>query len=83
MEHRFDRLEEKIDSINEKLNKNNEILAINTFQLTEHIKRTALLENRVDPLEKGYMHANGVIKFFVLIGVVGAVVQVVMSIFKH
>lgn len=83
MEKRLDRLEEKVDLVIEKLGKTNEILAINTEQLTIHIKRTALLENRVDPIETAYKEANGIIKLFTFLSMIAVIVDVAYRLIKH
>lgn len=83
MEKRFDRLEEKVDSVNEKLAKTNEILAVNTEQLAQHMARTKMLEDRVEPIEKGYLYANGIIKLFTFISIVAVIVDVIIRLTKH
>ncbi len=83
MEKKLDKIEEKIDSVNEKLAKTNEILAVNTESLKHHILRTQMLEERVEPLEKSYQQANGVIKLFTYLSILATVVDVVYRLIHH
>jgi hypothetical protein len=59
----MDRYEEKLDKITEQISEINITLARNTVSLEEHIKRTNILENKLEPVEKHVVMVNGVIKF--------------------
>jgi archaellum component FlaC len=56
-------------------------MATNTASLQEHMRRTALLENQVEPLRAHVTMVNGVLKFIgflaVLAGIAEGVVQVI------
>lgn len=65
MSHQDDRLfrvEDKLDSLKDTLNEINITLAAQHESLKEHMSRTRLLEDRVDPLEKNATMTHGAIK---------------------
>lgn len=82
----MNRLENKIDKIADIVTEIQVIqakqevnLANNTESLVQHMRRTELLENRIEPIE-GYVHNfKGILKF---IGFVGLIVSIVAGIFK-
>jgi hypothetical protein len=72
----LDRLESKIDLINKQQHQNNITLAVNTEQLAEHMKRTSILESRIDPIENTYKESIGVIRFICFISTVATIIDV-------
>jgi hypothetical protein len=78
MDERLGRIEEKIDRLDERLDSVDKTMIRQNTELTEHIRRTENLENRVDPLEKYVWMALGAIA---LIGFLGTVFAVVKFIF--
>lgn len=72
----YQRIESKLDKVADDINGIKVTLAAQHVTLDEHIKRTAQLENRVDPIEK---HSNmwiGALKFL-------AVASLVVSILSY
>lgn len=55
MKDDFDNINNKLDKLDEKLGRVDVTLALNTQSLIEHTRRTANLEDRVEPLEKSHM----------------------------
>lgn len=72
MEKKLDKLESKIDKLDEKLDNIDRTLAINTTSLSEHMKRTALLEKHVNDLPK---------KALTYISILGGIITVLSKIF--
>jgi len=84
MKDEFDGINKKLDIINDKLGEVNVTLAVNTASLIEHTRRTANLEDRVDPLEKGHAMFIGAMKLCGAIAAFATVVEVCLKLFgKH
>lgn len=65
------RLEAKLDHIVEKIGSIDVTLARQAGQLEYHIKRTDLLEKRLDPVEKHVIMSKGALK---LLGLCGGII---------
>ena len=74
-EHRFDRLEEKLDGVTEKIHSIDNTLAAQHESLKEHIRRTRLLEDSIEPVKKHVAMVEGVLKFIGGASVMAAIVQ--------
>lgn len=79
MEQRFDRIEDKLDSLDNKLDNIDKTLAVNTEQLSVHIKRTNLLEEhvlhsetKIIKIEKHVVVVNTIFKIIMVLGSVAA-----------
>lgn len=68
-----------MDSISETINNINVTLAVNTDQLTQHIKRTNLLEAQIQPLKK---HVNMVEGGFKALGFISLLLGIAVAIIK-
>jgi uncharacterized coiled-coil protein SlyX len=77
MDDRFNRLEEKIDKIDDKLAKTNEILAAQHVSLEMHMKRTDLLEQKLEPVERHVAAVHTILKFIGLISVFATILDVI------
>lgn len=75
------RLEDKIDRMSDKITSIDVTLAKQSVILEEHVKRSNLLEEKMEPLEKHVHMVNGVSKFLVLVGVLVAVIEGIIKIF--
>ena len=73
------KLHDKLDRIEQTLATMNVTLAVNTEQLKEHMRRTQLLEQKLEPVEKHVARVDGIIKF---LGVVGVIVGIVAGVIK-
>lgn len=64
----LDRLEEKIDKVVEKTSSIDVTLAKQSVILDEHVRRTNLLEKKLEPIEKHVILMKGLMK---IVGFVG------------
>lgn len=71
------RLEHKIDVIAEKIGSIDVTLAKQHVSLAEHIKRTAILEKEIKPIQKHVAMVNGALK---LIGIVAILAEIIYHI---
>lgn len=78
MDHRFDKIDEKIDKIIDKQTEMAIILAAQHESLKVHIKRTNILEAALEPIKRHVYMVNGGLK---LIGAIAIVVELI-KIFK-
>ena len=62
------RLESKIDKVVTEISEINVTLAKQAVSLEEHIRRTNLLERKLEPVEKHVAMVNGIVKFVMAIG---------------
>lgn len=79
---RLSRIENKIDKIVDHISSIDVTLAAQHMSLEEHIKRTNLLEEQIEPLKKHTANVEGVVKFIILIATVGAGVEGLFMILK-
>lgn len=79
----IDKLETKTDIVIAKQHENNIILALNTSHLAEHMKRTEILERRVEPIETAYKQANGIIKLFTFLSILAVIIDVFYRLSHH
>jgi len=61
----MERLEEKLDKIVEQIAEINVTMARNTASLDEHIRRTNMLEEKLEPVEKHVLMVNSITKFVI------------------
>lgn len=69
------RIEEKLDKIVEKISDIDITLAKQSVILDEHVKRTNMLEAKIQPIEKHMIMLNGVLKFLGLVAVFIAIIE--------
>lgn len=70
------RIEDKIDKISDDISDVKVTLVRNTISLEEHVKRTNMLEAKVDPIEKDIYMAKGAIAFIGLLAIVATIIAV-------
>lgn len=75
MKDEFAKLETKLDKIDDRLGSIDSTLAAQHVSLTEHIRRTQLLEEQVAPLQKRSDMALGVYKFIGLLSIIAAIAE--------
>lgn len=73
------RIEDKIDKIVEDVGEIKTHMAVYNAQLTLHIKRTEMLEEKLEPVEKHVAMVSGAIK---LVGVVAMIVAIIEGLLK-
>ena len=74
------RLEDKLDKVVEKIGSIDSTLAAQHEALKDHIRRTNLLEEKVEPIEKHVHMVNGVSKFLAFVGIFIAIIEGVLKI---
>jgi hypothetical protein len=74
-----DRLETKLDKIVDDVGEIKVHLGVYNVQLKEHMKRTELLEKKLEPVEKHVERLNGILK---LIGVMAMIATIVEAILR-
>lgn len=62
------RIDAKLDQIEGHLGKQEVNLARLTVSVEEHVRRTDLLERKIEPIEKHVVMVNGIIKFLLFAG---------------
>lgn len=79
MDIKIDKLDTRLDSIDVTLGRQHE-------SLIEHMRRTALLEQQIEPIKKHVAQVSGVFKFIGFIGVVAGIAEgifTILSYFNH
>lgn len=78
-QHKLDKIDDKIDKIQEKISSIDVTLAAQHESLKIHIKRTNLLEQKIEPVERHVHAVNTVLK---LVGFMALVIGVIEGILK-
>jgi hypothetical protein len=73
------RVEEKIDKIVDKITDIDVTLGKQSVILEEHVRRTNLLENKLEPIEKHVHMIQGALKFLGLISIFIAIIEFVLK----
>lgn len=73
MEALIKRLEAKVDKLDDRLDSVDKTLILQEANLKEHMKRSDLLEKKLEPVER---HVNAVNTVFKLIGVVASLATI-------
>jgi DNA-binding ferritin-like protein len=74
----MDKMEEKLDKVIEHIAEINVTLGKQSVILEEHVKRTNLLEAKLEPVEKHVHMIQGAIKLFGMIAVFFAIIEGLM-----
>jgi hypothetical protein len=82
-DERLDRIEDKIDKVSDKISSIDVTLASQHLVLTEHIKRTELLEKELTPLRNDAIMVKGVLKFLGLIAIMAAISEGVVQTLEY
>lgn len=72
-----DRVEKKLDKIAEDITEIKVTLAGQHVSLVEHVRRTNLLEKKIEPIQKHVDYIQGGIKLILLLGGVAAIIEAV------
>ena len=78
MDDKFQRLEEKLDFLGEHLAEIDKTLVRNTVSLEDHVRRTNLLETKLEPVEKHVAVIQGIAKFIALLGALLGIAKAVL-----
>jgi hypothetical protein len=76
------RIEDKIDRLDEKLASVNVTLSSQHVVLSDHIRRTELLEAAIEPMKERINKVQGVIQFIVFLSVIATIVVGVVEAIK-
>jgi archaellum component FlaC len=74
---RNQRIDDKLDKVMEHITSIDVTLAKQHVSLEEHIKRTNMLEDKLEPIEKHVNMVNGAIKFIILLSALAAIYAVI------
>lgn len=77
---RLDRIETKLDDTNEKLGSIDSTLAAQHISLKEHMRRTAMLEKELKPIQKHVSMVQGALKLVSIIAMLAAIIEVLRHI---
>lgn len=76
---KLDKLDSKIDSTNDRLNSMDKTLVKQEENLKEHMRRTAILEEGLKPVQKHVTRVEGALK---LLGVISVLVGIAAGVAK-
>lgn len=72
----LDRLENKIDNLVERTSNIDVTIAKQSVILDEHVKRTNILQSKVEPIEKSFVVVKGILKIIGFMGL-GALLKII------
>ena len=75
------RLEDKVDNVLDKIGAIDVTLGKQQVSLDDHIRRTELLEQRMDPVEKNMNMIHGALKLIGLLSVIAVMIEAAIKIF--
>lgn len=67
---KLDKIDSKIENVDSRLNEMDKTLVKQELNLAEHMRRTDLLENKLEPVEKHVERMQGALKLVVIIGTI-------------
>jgi hypothetical protein len=82
-EERLIRIEDKIDKVGGHLSSIDATLAAQHESLSDHIRRTELLESTIKPLVKHDNMAQGILKLIGILALIGAAVEGAVSLLSY
>lgn len=74
-DERLSRIENKLDHVVEKISNIDVTLASQHASLCEHIRRTVILEEKMEPVQKHVAQIQGALKFIGLIAIFGGIIE--------
>ncbi len=77
------RVEAKIDKVHERLSSIDATLAGQHVSLVEHIRRTSILETKLEPVEKHVDMVHGALKLIGLVAMLGGIIEVCIEILAY
>jgi len=73
---RLKRIEDKVDKVVDQISEVNITLAKQHVSLKEHIRRTALLEDKMEPIDRHVKMVNGAVKLLLIISALAGIYMV-------
>ena len=83
MDDRLERIENKLDKVVDQIGEINETTAKQQVSLEYHIKRTDLLEKKLEPVEAHVSLVSALFKIIAGIAVLAGIVQVILQVMDH
>lgn len=81
-DNRLERIELKIDDISEHIASVDTTLALQHQSLEEHMRRSDLLERKIEPLENHVALIHGLFKLLGVLGTIAAIISTALKLFK-
>lgn len=82
MDTKFKRIEDKLDKIVDTQTTQAVTLARLTTSVEDHIKRTNILEEKVEPISKHVSMVEGAAKLIALVGILATIIEAIHMFFK-
>lgn len=76
------RIERKLDSITEKVGAVQITLAAQHEVLAEHVRRTNILEAKIEPIQKHVSRVEGALKLIGILGVIATILESIHFLFS-
>lgn len=83
MDKKIDRIEDKLDKVSDKIASIDVTLAAQHESLKEHMRRTLLLEEQLEPVKKHVSMVNGALKLILGFSVVLGIIEMVLRITRN
>lgn len=79
----FNRIEDKLEKIEGHIGTQAVTLERLTVSVEEHVRRTNLLESKVEPLEKHVAMVSGAMRFISVLGILAAIAEAIIIATGH
>ena len=76
----LEKISDKLETIDTRINNIDKTLVKQEAQLAEHIRRTNLLEQKLEPIDTHVKMVNGAFKFIVILSLVLGIVTAIIKI---
>jgi archaellum component FlaC len=83
MDDRLERIENKLDKVVDQIGEINETTAKQQVSLEYHIKRTDLLEKKLEPVEAHVSLVSSLFKIISGIAVLAGIIEVILQVMDH
>lgn len=75
----LDRIEKKVDKLDERLDSAEKVAIKQEINLAEHMKRSDLLEKKLEPVENHVKYMNGALKGLAIVSLIVGVVAGILK----
>ncbi len=82
MQKEFDKIDVKLDKLDSRLGSIDVTLAKQHVSLEDHIRRTDLLEQQIEPIKAHVAMVSGALKFIGILAMIAALVESLFKLFK-
>ncbi len=80
---RLVRIEDKIDAVGQKIGSIDVTLASQHESLKDHMRRTELLEQSIEPIKKHVNMVSGALKLIGLLATIGAIIEGIVALLTY